>query len=81
MRLLLDTHVLLWALSQPDKLTKATLKKLSITGAHAAKAADLAPLHTDPFDRLLAAQAAIEPLILITNDRMLEGYGSFVTLV
>jgi PIN domain nuclease of toxin-antitoxin system len=124
MRLLLDTHVLLWALSQPDKLTKATRKKIdeaevfvsaasiceigsksalgklnatageilaavepagfkmhSITGAHAAKAADLPPFHMDPFDRLLAAQAAIEPMILITNDRMLEGYGSFVTFV
>jgi PIN domain nuclease of toxin-antitoxin system len=124
MRLLLDTHVLLWALSQPAKLTAQTRKKineaevfvsaasiweigiksalgklnatageilaavepagfkmLSITGEHAAKAAELPPLHKDPFDRLLAAQAATEPMILITNDRMLEGYGSFVTLI
>jgi PIN domain nuclease of toxin-antitoxin system len=38
-------------------------------------------LHKDHFDRLLAAQAALEPLILVTNDRMLEGYGSFVSLL
>jgi len=124
MRLLLDTHVLLWALSQPAKLTAETRRKineaevfvsaasiweigiksalgklnatageilaavepagfkmLSITGQHAAKAAELSPLHKDPFDRLLAAQAATEPMILITNDRMLEGYGTFVTLI
>jgi PIN domain nuclease of toxin-antitoxin system len=124
MRLLLDTHVLLWALSQPAKLTAQIRKKLdeadvfvsaasiweigiksalgklnakageilaavepagfkmlSITGEHAAKAAELPPLHKDPFDRLLAAQAATEPMILITNDRMLEGYGTFVTLI
>jgi PIN domain nuclease of toxin-antitoxin system len=121
---LLDTHVLLWALSEPARLPTAARKQiesaevfvsaasiweigiksalgklnataaqileavepagftmLSITGAHAAKAAELPPLHKDPFDRMLAAQAASEPMILMTNDRMLQAYGTFVTLL
>jgi PIN domain nuclease of toxin-antitoxin system len=54
---------------------------LSIAGEHAAKAANLPPLHKDPFDRLLATQASVEPMILITNDKVLQSYGAFVTLV
>jgi len=124
MRVLVDTHVLLWALYVPERLQvsareqilqadvfvsaasiweigiKSALGKLavsaaevlgaveptgfrllSISGAHAAHAAALPPLHKDPFDRLLVAQASLEPLILITNDKLLQGYGSFVTLI
>jgi len=106
MRVLLDTHLLLWALSSPEKLSKrarqriessdvyasaasiwevsiksalgkleadpdevlagieqAGFNHLPIVGGHAAKVAKLPPIHKDPFDRLLVAQARFEPMI------------------
>jgi PIN domain nuclease of toxin-antitoxin system len=53
---------------------------LPISGDHAAKVAELPMLHKDPFDRMLVAQASIEPMVLLTNDETLRGYGSFVTV-
>jgi PIN domain nuclease of toxin-antitoxin system len=124
MRVLLDTHLLLWALSAPAKLSKrarhridssevyasaasiweisiksalgkleadpaevlagvepAGFNHLPILGAHAAKVIELPPLHKDPFDRLLVAQARVEPLILLTDDAVLGGYGDFIEVV
>ena len=48
---------------------------------HTAGVAKLPPLHKDPFDRLLISQATYEPMILLTNDAALAGYGSLVTVV
>lgn len=115
-RLLLDTHTLLWALAEPHKLsplaaqlirtpsndvfvsaasawemsTKYRLGKLDhaqpivmayathlrtlraeelpIRGSHALKASDFDVAHRDPFDRMLAAQATLEGLTLLTAD-------------
>jgi PIN domain nuclease of toxin-antitoxin system len=115
-KLLLDTHVLLWALLEPEKLspelrqaledsdttllvsaataweiaTKWRLGKLRqaqavvehyamalhrlaavelpITGSVARQAGLWEVTHRDPFDRLLAAQAKAENLVLATND-------------
>lgn len=53
---------------------------LPITGEHAAKLAELPLLHKDPFDRMLIAQASVEPMLLLTNDEVLRGYGSFVAM-
>lgn len=50
-------------------------------GAHAAKVAALAAIHKDPFDRLLVAQARFEPMILLTDDRLLGRYGDLVEVV
>ncbi len=123
MRVLLDTHLLLWALAEPSKLSSAIRKQINaaevyvsaasiweisiksavgklaasagdilasiepagfsllpVTGEHAAKVAELPLLHKDPFDRMLVAQAAVEPMQLLTDDKMLRGYGSFVTI-
>ncbi|WP_161827416.1 type II toxin-antitoxin system VapC family toxin [Steroidobacter agaridevorans] len=123
MRILLDTHLFLWAVSAPSKLSAAARKQidaaevfisaasiweisikssigkldadpdellagvepagfslLPITGDHAAKVARLPPIHKDPFDRLLVAQASVEPMILLTNDDALRDYGSLVTI-
>jgi PIN domain nuclease of toxin-antitoxin system len=41
----------------------------------------LPPIHKGPFDRLLVAQARVEPMILLTNDEALGGYGEFVEVV
>lgn len=123
-RLLLDTHLLLWAVSAPRKLSLATRKRLDVcevfvsaasiwevsikaalgkldadpaallaeiepagfrllpvTGEHAAAVARLPPIHNDPFDRMLVAQARTEPLLLLTNDGLLAGYGDCIELV
>lgn len=53
---------------------------LAISAEHAVKVADLPTLHRDPFDRMLVAQAMSEPMILLTNDDALGGYGPFVTI-
>ena len=123
-RLLLDTHLLLWAVSAPQKLSLATRKRidacevfisaasiwevsikaalgkldadpaallaeiepagfrlLPVTGEHAAAVARLPPIHNDPFDRMLVAQAKTEPLLLLTNDAALAGYGDCIELI
>lgn len=48
---------------------------LPITAEHADLAGSLPLHHTDPFDRMLIAQAKIEGLVLLTEDRKLLGYG------
>lgn len=123
-RILLDTHLLLWAVAEPRKLPPAARKRieeadvfvsaasiwevsikvalgklaadpaellaeiepagfslLSVTGEHAAAVARLPPVHADPFDRMLVAQAKTEPLLLLTNDAALADYGECVELV
>jgi PIN domain nuclease of toxin-antitoxin system len=50
-------------------------EKLSITLAHAERAARLPRIHSDPFDRMLVAQAQSEALALVTSDRLLRRYG------
>jgi PIN domain nuclease of toxin-antitoxin system len=51
------------------------LRPSSITAEHAELAGALPPHHTDPFDRMLVAQAKIEGLVLLTQDRKLLSYG------
>ncbi len=48
--------------------------ELPITGAHAAAVDLLPPIHKDPFDRLLVAQAQIEGLLLLTADETVARY-------
>jgi PIN domain nuclease of toxin-antitoxin system len=125
MRLLLDTHIFLWAMANDARLPvearelmleadevsvsaasiweiaiKARIGKLKadagylaetmaasgfvelpVTARHAARVADLPDHHTDPFDRLLIAQATAEPLLLLTVDRQLAAYGDIVRVV
>lgn len=114
---LLDTHIVLWAVDEPARLSaeiarvirkerhvfvsaasiweiaiKSSIGKLTIGGnlverltefgfqeltvswAHGRRAAELPAIHRDPFDRLLAAQAVIENLVLATTDRDLLRY-------
>ena len=54
--------------------------ELPITSAAAAAVANLPLHHKDPFDRLLIAQATLEPARLLTVDPKLPAYGEFVTL-
>lgn len=52
----------------------ASLWELPIEAAHVLAVAQLPPLHRDPFDRLLLAQAEREGLLLITADALVARY-------
>lgn len=54
---------------------------LSITPEHAVLTTQLPKVHSDPFDRLLIAQARKENLILLTADKILAEYGQNVRLL
>lgn len=49
-------------------------EEIAVTGEHAVVVATLPPIHKDPFDRLLVAQALIDGLTLLTADRTLARY-------
>jgi PIN domain nuclease of toxin-antitoxin system len=127
-RLLLDTHVLLWAITDSPKmpthartlladpsaqlwvsvasLWEITIKhalgrgtmpvsgsdawawvqqagfaQLTVQAPHVLAAADLPPLHGDPFDRLLVAQALTEPMRLVTHDATVARYSDTILKV
>jgi PIN domain nuclease of toxin-antitoxin system len=48
--------------------------ELGITLRHADAVRTLAAHHSDPFDRLLVAQASVEGLTILTADRKFEPY-------
>lgn len=50
-------------------------RELPITAFHAERAGSLPLHHTDPFDRMLVAQAQAEGLILVTQDANIPRYG------
>ena len=121
MKLLLDTHLLLWAAGQPDRLSAAACAlieaadnelifsaaslweiaikrglgrddflidgrllrrglqdngyvELPISIEHALAIDTLPPLHKDPFDRILVAQAIVEGITLLTADPVVAQY-------
>jgi PIN domain nuclease of toxin-antitoxin system len=55
--------------------------ELPVTSRHALTIDALPPLHKDPFDRLLLAQAISEGIILLTADAQLARYPGPVRLV
>jgi PIN domain nuclease of toxin-antitoxin system len=58
----------------PDLMQKSGVLPLPITPAHALRAGSLPPVHRDPFDRLLVAQAQLERLPILTADARIEDY-------
>jgi PIN domain nuclease of toxin-antitoxin system len=48
--------------------------ELPIAGDHVVAVAALPPLHRDPFDRLLVAQAQVEGITLLTSDPLVAAY-------
>ena len=121
MKVLLDTHVLLWAAGMPARLTDEVRSlvedpetdvvfsaaslweiavknglgredfkvdprllrrgllehgytELPVTGAHALAVDLLPPIHKDPFDRMLVAQAQVEGITLVTADDVVARY-------
>jgi len=41
----------------------------------------LPPLHKDPFDRILIAQATVEGIVLLTNDALVAKYPGPIQMV
>jgi PIN domain nuclease of toxin-antitoxin system len=121
MKLLLDTHLLLWAAGDPGRLSAAATAmiedtenelffsaanlweiaikqglgradfyvdarvlrrglldngycELPITSEHAVAIDALPPIHKDPFDRILVAQAMVEGITLLTTDSLVAQY-------
>ena len=59
----------------------ALLSFLPIEPEHAIAIEQLAPHHQDPFDRMLVAQALVEPMRLITHDPMFARYSDSIIKV
>jgi PIN domain nuclease of toxin-antitoxin system len=121
MKLLLDTHLLLWAAGEPHRLSKqartlidspdnqllfsaaslweVAIKRglgredfkvdarllrrglvdngygeLPIGSDHVVATESLPPIHKDPFDRLLVAQATVEGITLLTTVSLVSQY-------
>jgi PIN domain nuclease of toxin-antitoxin system len=128
MKLLLDTHLLLWAAAEPERLSKAARKlidnpdnellfsaaslwevaikrrlgredfkvdarllrrglldngysELPIISDHVVATESLPPLHKDPFDRILVAQATVEGVTLLTIDSLISQYAGPIRTV
>jgi PIN domain nuclease of toxin-antitoxin system len=50
-------------------------KPIAVTLMHGQIAGSLPGIHGDPFDRMLIAQAMIEDLVLVSNERVFDAYG------
>jgi PIN domain nuclease of toxin-antitoxin system len=57
-----------------DALLSKDFAEVRFTAAHAEEAGRLPAIHADPFDRGLIAQARVDGLTLLTNDRLLARY-------
>jgi PIN domain nuclease of toxin-antitoxin system len=56
-------------------LARNNFTPLAVTIEHGRLAGRLPGAHKDPFDRMLAAQALIEGIPLVTNDAAFAGFG------
>lgn len=69
----------------PERILEAAkdsgFEELPVRSAAALLVATLPPLHRDPFDRLLVAQAISEPARLYTTDASLTPYSELVVRV
>ena len=128
MKLLLDTHLLLWGAGLPKRLSakartlmekgenellfspaslwEVAIKRalgrkdfqtdarvlrrglldngyseLPITSEHIVAIESLPPIHRDPFDRVLIAQATVEGITLLTTDSVIAQYSGPTRLV
>ncbi len=54
---------------------------LHVTAAHAVQVETLPPHHHDPFDRILIAQAIVEPLRLMTHDPVVARYSESIIYI
>jgi PIN domain nuclease of toxin-antitoxin system len=59
----------------PERLDEFAFERLPVTDAHAWAVRSLPPVHSDPFDRLLAAQALTEGATIVSADAVFDAYG------
>jgi len=59
----------------PQHLAANDFKQLSISFRHVARVGSLDFHHRDPFDRLLAAQALEEKMLILSMDTIFDHYG------
>jgi len=59
----------------PSRIQLGQTAIVAIEVPHALRVATLPPLHRDPFDRLIVAQALVEGVPLVTADPALGDYG------
>lgn len=59
-----------------EALDRLGARKLALEPAHIAALQELPPIHADPFDRALLAQAMAEGMTLLTSDGVFQRYAS-----
>ena len=59
----------------PDQLAKNEIELLPLTVEHLVRVSTLPLHHRDPFDRLLAAQAIVEQMPIVSVDDQFDPYG------
>lgn len=78
MKLLLDTHILLWMLTDNEKLPQKARSVLSSMDNDlyysTASIWEIAIKHADPFDRIMVAQAKSENMMFVTHDSLIPYY-------
>ena len=57
-----------------EQLRENQIDVLAIQMSHALRVQELPPLHRDPFDRMLVAQAQLERLPILTADASIARY-------
>jgi PIN domain nuclease of toxin-antitoxin system len=58
----------------PELILGSGFRELPVGSSHAMAAGRLPPIHRDPFDRMLVAQARCEGLTLVTRDHHCQQY-------
>lgn len=58
----------------PERIRDSGFRELPVTSDHAIVAGRLPPIHRDPFDRILVAQARCENLTLVSRDPEVRKY-------
>jgi PIN domain nuclease of toxin-antitoxin system len=58
----------------PERVRGSGFRELPVSFSHAMAAGRLPPVHRDPFDRMLVAQARCEELTLVTRDANCQRY-------
>jgi PIN domain nuclease of toxin-antitoxin system len=58
----------------PERIRASGFAGLAISSEHAIAAGRLPLIHTDPFDRMLVAQARCEDFTLVTRDPQSQKY-------
>jgi PIN domain nuclease of toxin-antitoxin system len=59
----------------PEYMLQAGFESLPVSTEHGVRAGLLPGPHQDPFDRMLIAQAEMEKLFIVSNEKIFDQYG------